>query len=51
MAEELKEQFDIGASGTTYAEKYGFFDKENYCVQIQKGVEPRSRRRNFVDEE
>src|SRR5437773_8384392 len=41
MAEEIREQkekFDIGASGTTYAEKYGFFDKENYAFRSKKGL-------------
>lgn len=38
MAEETKAQFDIGASGSTYAEKYGFFDKENYAFRSKKGL-------------
>lgn len=38
MAEELKEEFDIGASGTTYQEKYGFFDPENYAFKSKKGL-------------
>ena len=36
--EDLKQQFDIGASGTTYQEKYGFFDPENYAFKSKKGL-------------
>ncbi len=36
--EQLKEQFDIGASGSTYQEKYGFFDPENYAFRSKKGL-------------
>ena len=38
MGEQLEQQFDIGASGSTYQEKYGFFDKENYAFRSKKGL-------------
>lgn len=36
--DDLKQQFDIGASGSTYQEKYGFFDPENYAFRSKKGL-------------
>src|SRR5512135_581439 len=38
MVEEQKQQFDIGASGTSYQEKYGFYDPENYVFRSKKGL-------------
>ncbi|MGB8647737.1 MAG: Fe-S cluster assembly protein SufB [Anaerolineae bacterium] len=38
MAEERKQQFDIGATGTSYKEKYGFYDAENYSFKSKKGL-------------
>jgi Fe-S cluster assembly protein SufB len=36
--EEQKQQLDFGASGSTYREKYGFFDAENYVFKAKKGL-------------
>ncbi len=38
MVEEQKQQFDIGATGTSYQEKYGFYDPENYAFRSKKGL-------------
>lgn len=38
MAEFDKQNFDIGASGTGYQEKYGFFDPEKYVFKAKKGL-------------
>ncbi len=38
MAEQVDVGFDFGASSSTYQEKYGFFDKENYAFRSKKGL-------------
>ncbi len=38
MAEEQKQQFDIGASGSSYTEKYRFYDPENNVFRSKKGL-------------
>ena len=38
MAQDLKKQFDIGASGTSYIDKYGFFSPENYVFKAKRGL-------------
>src|SRR5438874_3827705 len=43
--QEQKQQLDFGASGSTYREKYGFFDAENYVFKAKKGLN-----KNVVEE-
>jgi Fe-S cluster assembly protein SufB len=38
MAESDKNIFDIGASSSTYKEKYGFYDPEKYVFKAKKGL-------------
>ncbi|MBI1800415.1 MAG: Fe-S cluster assembly protein SufB, partial [Chloroflexi bacterium] len=38
MSNEQKELLDFGASGSTYTEKYGFHDAENYVFKAKKGL-------------
>ncbi|MCL5950950.1 MAG: Fe-S cluster assembly protein SufB [Chloroflexi bacterium] len=38
MAEFDKSSFDIGASGSLYKEKYGFYDPEKYVFKAKKGL-------------
>ncbi len=38
MAEFDKSSFDIGASGSLYEEKYGFYDPEKYVFKAKKGL-------------
>ena len=39
MAETNKATFDIGASSSTYKEKYGFYDPEKYIFKARKGLD------------
>jgi Fe-S cluster assembly protein SufB len=38
MTQSDKSTFDIGASGSEYKEKYGFFDPEKYVFKAKKGL-------------
>lgn len=38
MAQFDKSTFDIGASSSTYREKYGFYDPEKYVFKARKGL-------------
>lgn len=39
MAQFDKSTFDIGASSSTYREKYGFYDPEKYVFKARKGLD------------
>ncbi len=38
MTDTSKSAFDIGASGSMYKEKYGFYDPEKYVFKAKKGL-------------